>query len=109
LNEKRRMKHFEEVDCDVVVTSDHKPATGSGVGNAKSDRAQHSAPLSPKTKKQLVGLGIGSALFLLLFIVAFVLLAGRLNYRSYYFSPLTLPCLYTFHLFLSRDVSSDSF
>lgn len=84
MNEKRRMKHFEEVDCDVMVTSDHKPATGSGVGNAKSDRAQHAAPLSPKTKKQLVGLGIGSALFLLLFVVAFVLLAGRLNDNKVY-------------------------
>ena len=71
MNEKKRMKQLNEDEYDVVVASDK---------NKKVVEEKKSAPpLSAKTKKKLIGLSVGCVAFLLLFIVAFVLLAGKLN------------------------------
>lgn len=81
MNEKKRMKQLNEDEYDVVVTSDRNKPSAGREGRAPRTAAakQPSAPLSKKTKARLIGLSIGACAFLLLFILAFALLAGKLN------------------------------
>ncbi len=86
MNEKRRMKHLNEDDCDVVVTSNKNNTSMNGEEKASKPISpkQPVVSMSKKKKQQLIGLGIGGGVFLLLFILAFVLLTGRLNGNKVY-------------------------
>ncbi|MBR5280684.1 MAG: VanW family protein [Clostridia bacterium] len=81
MNEKKRMKQLDDEDYDVVIASDrNKKAADEKPYRSRSKRTKQPAqPIPEKTKKLLIGLSIGCGAFLLLFILAFVLLAGRLN------------------------------
>lgn len=89
MNEKRRMKQLNEDDYDVVVTSDRNKVPSGKEGKAEKPAAaapakQPEAPMPKKKKQQLIGLCIGAGVFLLLFILAFVLLSGKLNGNKVY-------------------------
>lgn len=84
---KKRNKHFDGEDWDVVVKSDKRQAASQEDIEdieAKREHTRLSSEAQRKRKKQLTALCIGCGVFVAVFAIVFILLANLLNTPTVY-------------------------